>query len=208
MKKIIYTLIIIILVIVIVFAIRFLIGGSEDTWICDDGEWVKHGVPSAPMPDKACPGAGDKVIITNFDECIQAGNPAMESYPRRCRTEDNNEFIEDIGNELEKQDLIQIDSPRPNQKITSPLIIEGRARGFWFFEGDFPVNIYDKEDNLIATGIATAQGEWMTEDFVEFKAELTFSDVVAGQKGVLILEKDNPSGLPENADELRVPIEF
>ena len=111
MKKIIYTLIIIILVIVIVFAIRFLIGGSEDTWICDDGEWVKHGVPSAPMPDKACPGAGDKVIITNFDECIQAGNPAMESYPRRCRTEDNNEFIEDIGNELEKQDLIQIDSP-------------------------------------------------------------------------------------------------
>ena len=23
--------------------------------------------------------------ITNFEECIAAGNPAMESYPRQCR---------------------------------------------------------------------------------------------------------------------------
>jgi len=23
--------------------------------------------------------------ITNFQECIDAGNPAMESYPRQCR---------------------------------------------------------------------------------------------------------------------------
>jgi len=34
--------------------IRFVIGGSEDSWICDDGQWVKHGVPSAPMPEKDC----------------------------------------------------------------------------------------------------------------------------------------------------------
>ncbi len=30
--------------------LRFVVGGSEDSWICVDGEWVKHGVPSAPMP--------------------------------------------------------------------------------------------------------------------------------------------------------------
>ncbi len=34
--------------------IRFVIGGSEDDWICVDGEWVKHGVPSAPMPEEEC----------------------------------------------------------------------------------------------------------------------------------------------------------
>ena len=34
--------------------IRFVIGGSEDDWICVGGEWVKHGVPSAPMPEKEC----------------------------------------------------------------------------------------------------------------------------------------------------------
>ena len=53
MKKV--FLIILIILVGWVF-LRFVIGGSEDTWICDKekGEWVKHGVPSAPMPTKPC----------------------------------------------------------------------------------------------------------------------------------------------------------
>jgi len=31
---------------------RFLSG--EDTWICQNGQWVKHGVPEAPMPTTPC----------------------------------------------------------------------------------------------------------------------------------------------------------
>jgi hypothetical protein len=34
--------------------VRFFLGGSEDDWICVDGEWVKHGYPSAPMPIEEC----------------------------------------------------------------------------------------------------------------------------------------------------------
>ena len=34
--------------------------------------------------------------ITNFDECIAAGYPAMESYPRQCMTKDGESFTEDI----------------------------------------------------------------------------------------------------------------
>ena len=33
--------------------------------------------------------------ITNFDECIEAGNPVMESYPRQCKAGDRT-FIEEI----------------------------------------------------------------------------------------------------------------
>lgn len=33
---------------------RFGLGGSEDDWICDDGVWVKHGNPSAAMPQEPC----------------------------------------------------------------------------------------------------------------------------------------------------------
>ncbi len=33
---------------------RLLVGGGEDTWICVDGEWIRHGVPSAPMPEGGC----------------------------------------------------------------------------------------------------------------------------------------------------------
>lgn len=40
-----------------------------------------------------------------------------------------------------------------------------------------------------------------------FTAEMTF-DIPETKKGTLILEKDNPSGLPEHADEFRIPVLF
>ncbi len=144
--------------------------------------------------------------INSFEECVEAGNPVMESYPRQCFT-DGKTFVEEIGNELEKSDLIRIESPKPNQTITSPLIITGEARGTWYFEASFPVSLLDSEGNQVAEGSAQALGEWMTEDFVPFEAELTFT-ASGTESGTLILEKANPSGLPENADELRIPVRF
>ncbi|HEX9664567.1 MAG TPA: Gmad2 immunoglobulin-like domain-containing protein [Patescibacteria group bacterium] len=149
----------------------------------------------------------EQSFVNNFFECINAGNLLMESYPRQCRTKDGRLFVENIGNELKKLDLIKISNPRPNQVITSPLAIEGQARGYWFFEADFPVRLFDANDQEIGLAIAQAQGDWMTEDFVPFKAELTF-DQPGTDRGYLILEKDNPSGLPENADQLIVPVFF
>lgn len=35
-------------------AIRFLLGGSEDTWICVEEQWVKHGNPQNPPPESGC----------------------------------------------------------------------------------------------------------------------------------------------------------
>lgn len=37
-----------------IVAIRF-IGGNEDTWLCENGGWVRHGNPTAPMPSGGCP---------------------------------------------------------------------------------------------------------------------------------------------------------
>lgn len=34
--------------------------------------------------------------VTNFEECVAAGNPVMESYPRGCRAGDQT-FIEEVG---------------------------------------------------------------------------------------------------------------
>jgi len=36
--------------------VRFGLGGPEDTWICQDGQWVKPGEASGPMQNGACPG--------------------------------------------------------------------------------------------------------------------------------------------------------
>jgi hypothetical protein len=145
--------------------------------------------------------------IASFEECVKAGYPVMESYPRQCKSSDGTNFTEDIGNELEKADLIKVSVPRPNQEISSPLIVQGEARGFWFFEASFPISLLDEKGELLAQTVAQAKDEWMTEDFVPFEAELEFAAPENG-KGTIILKKDNPSGLPEYEDELRLPIKF
>lgn len=107
----------------------------------------------------------------------------------------------------EKADLIVVASPLPNATVASPLQVTGEARGYWFFEASFPIRLEDESGNVLVQSIGTAQGEWMTEEFVPFTATLEF-DPGTATAGVLILEKDNPSGLPENADSLEIPVQF
>ena len=145
--------------------------------------------------------------ITNFEECLKAGNPAMESYPRQCRTVDNQLFMEDIGNQFEKDELIRVDTILPNDIIKEGAIITGEARGMWFFEGSFPVILTDEDGNELGTVIAQAQDEWMTEDFVPFEAILDISFGKA-KRGELLLKKDNPSDMVELDDVLRIPVLF
>ncbi len=106
-----------------------------------------------------------------------------------------------------KSDLIRVTSPQPNATIQSPLTVEGEARGNWYFEATFPVRLLDANGTELAAVPARAQGEWMTQEFVPFTVELRFPEPTT-KTGVLVLQKDNPSGLPANADELRVPVIF
>lgn len=39
---------------------------------------------------------GIQAKVNSFSECIGAGNPALESYPRQCNTKDGRNFIEEI----------------------------------------------------------------------------------------------------------------
>lgn len=209
MKRIIYT----ILGLLVIGAAVLWLRGSQNDWICADGQWVKQGNPPTSRPTEPC--GPEQKIVENFQDCLAAGYPVLESYPRQCQA-DGVTYFEDIGNELEKSELIRLDSPRPNDTITSPLTIRGEARGTWFFEADFPVVLVNWDGLIIATGAAQAQGEWMTEDFVPFSVELEFSnpifpDVAPGhfsERGALILQKDNPSGLAEYDDALEIPLYF
>lgn len=145
--------------------------------------------------------------VTSFDECVSAGYPVMESYPQQCRVKDGKTFTQDIGNELEMMDLITVDFPRPNSVISNPLKVKGAARGTWFFEANAGARLVDMKGKEIASGTLTALGNWMTEEFVDFFGEVSFQpgDEV---RGTLILEKANPSGLPENEQKLLIPVKF
>ncbi len=159
--------------------------------------------PSANAPT----GPNEKEPIS-FAECVAAGYPVAESYPRQCNTPNGGHFVEDIGNALDKQNLIVAESPRPGAKVSSPLTISGQARGYWFFEASLPYELQDANGNVIAQGPVQASGEWMTEDFVPFTIGITFPAQPAGSTGKLLLKKDNPSGLPENEDALVIPVVF
>lgn len=42
-----------VLVIAVIFMLRVL-SGPEDSWICQDGRWVRHGNPASNMPSSQC----------------------------------------------------------------------------------------------------------------------------------------------------------
>jgi len=79
MKKIFSILVILVLIAGIILTIRFLFGGSEDTWICDNGQWVKHGNPSASMPLTGC---GQNTKLVDESQPQPQAEPEPEPQPK------------------------------------------------------------------------------------------------------------------------------
>ncbi len=102
---------------------------------------------------------------------------------------------------------IRLFAPLSGAKVKSPLAISGEARGFWYFEASFPVHLLDADGKEVATSLAQAESDWMTEEFVPFKSVITFQNPET-ETGFLIFKRDNPSGLPEHDEEIRIPITF
>lgn len=103
--------------------------------------------------------------------------------------------------------VIQVDNPEKNAKVGSPLKISGKVPGSWSFEASFPVRLEDGSGNVLAQAPAQLLGDWMTTELVPFEATLTFTSPGSGT-GLLVLQKGNPSGLPEKDDSVSIPIKF
>ena len=132
-------------------------------------------------------------------------NDLIINYYKNSSKQHNNKIDSYTDQDLENKNIIHNISA--NQVINSPLNINGKASGVWFFEASFPVKLYDGNGRLLVATMAQAKEDWTSEDFVPFEAKLEFLPPETG-KGTLVLEKDNPSGLAENADELRMPVFF
>ena len=97
-------------------------------------------------------------------------------------------------------------SIKANDSISSPLTITGEART-WYFEASFPVELLDGAGRRLAIVPAGAQGNWMTTEFVPFKATLQFAPPATAE-GTLILRNDNPSDMREKDEIVRLPVRF
>ena len=146
-------------------------------------------------------------------ECDPMGNDEV-AYSGEIDTASKNQLLKilkslkfDVGNKMNISDLIKVEKPLPNIDVQSPLKIEGKARGQWFFEADAPVEILDKDFKKIAEGYIKAEGEWMTSDFVNFSGTIEF-EAPDDERGYLLFRRANPSDLKKNDREYRIPIIF
>lgn len=114
----------------------------------------------------------------------------------------------------EKAENIIVNHPPAGSYIASPLQISGEARGTWMNEGDFPVLLTDWDGRIIAEHFLSAEGEWMTEEFVRYSGELEFTSPITVEdpefmeRGWLILQKDNPTDDPLLDDAVEIPVWF
>ncbi len=102
---------------------------------------------------------------------------------------------------------VKIQIPRVNSYISSPLHIKGYIPKNWAFENTFPISLEDAQGNKIKnTTVAIKLISPNGEDEIYFEAVATFSK--SSGEGYLVIENDNPSGLPEKKEVHKIPVQF
>lgn len=141
-------------------------------------------------------------VVVDFHSCEEAGGEILEIYPQQCRWQGKT-FTEDLSENPE----VVVETPKPGDLVTSPLVVKGQARGYWFFEANLPITLKDENGKILAQQGFQAIGDWITNDYVRFEGTLDFANPET-EFGVLIIEKDNPSGLSEFDASFAVPVRF
>jgi hypothetical protein len=170
------------------------------------------GIASTFFPPKE-----EEIIACTMDAMVCADGSTVGRSGPNCEFScpPAPEVPDDIAAHIEsKSDRITLTGPAPGAVVINPFTISGQARGPWYFEASFPIFLTDWDGKIISQTVATAQGDWMTEDFVPFAAQLDFvnpykeGDPDSMKRGTLILKKENASGLPEHDDALEIPVRF
>lgn len=100
---------------------------------------------------------------------------------------------------------VSVSTPKANATVGKKFSITGKAPGNWFFEASAPYMVQTPQGDKVAQGTLQTIGDWMTTELVDFKADVSITGSYTGP-AVLVLMKDNPSGMPENEDSLEIPI--
>jgi Sporulation and spore germination/Immunoglobulin-like domain of bacterial spore germination len=174
------------LLVVIVFfvSIRF-VSKAEDGWVCDNGQWVKHGNPSTEVPKTPC-----------LPDTSAVSNPATSTTGTAETT-----------TPIVHMNETRLVRPAGGEVLSSPYTINGTMPGSWFFEATARMELYDSSGYMLASGPVQAVSDWMVEGPVEFTGRLEFSKPSTAT-GTLVLRNDNPSGLPENEKKEVYPVIF
>jgi hypothetical protein len=89
MKKIIFT-IALLMILSACAPTEPIVGGDADEHGCIGSagyQWCPSTGECQRMWEEFCPEYAEQFKVTDFESCVQAGNPVMESYPRQCSHE-------------------------------------------------------------------------------------------------------------------------
>ena len=145
--------------------------------------------------------------VSNSTKEQNSTNTDTQTKPDEIATIDEDK-ISATNHKSEKGVELVVTTPARASKVSSPLTVTGTVPGNWSSEGQFTVRLLDADGNVLAEGPAKLSGDWMTEDQVPFTATLTFTAPSPDTAGLLVLEKANPSDLPENVDSASVFVQF
>jgi hypothetical protein len=177
---------IIILAFIIIAGLRFV--SLEDNWICQNGQWIRHGNPSAPVPTAGCGESNENKNTDNLNISISNGDDASAN-------ESN-----DTGANQEANIIVA--EPAANQSVGLPLTIKGKAR---VFENTVSFRIKDSDGTVLLENFTTADSQDIGQ-FGPFEASVNYPEA-KGEKGTVeVFEYSAKDGSEIN--KVEIPVTF
>jgi hypothetical protein len=98
-------------------------------------------------------------------------------------------------------ELVDITTPGIDSGVSSPLTVVWTMPWYWFFEATAPIRVEDNDWVLLGESYVIATAPRMTESVIWFSGS-------TATWGVLILKRNNASGMIENEGYVEIPVVF
>ena len=145
--------------------------------------------------------------LTSFEECQQDGHLVVDTKPRECHTKAGQVYLE-IYNGALLVNTIVVTEPKPNQLVSSPFKIDGKAVGKWFFDEKLNARLEDEFGNVIMTKPVKALSSTKTNGFVPFVVAMNYKNTDATTSaGRLFIERTNTTFVGDQGP-LIIPVRF
>lgn len=93
-------------------------------------------------------GTTENSPVTSFEECVEAGNPVMESYPRQCQSDSGEVFMETID-EAATGTITEIDSSQIAADGPTEITLEADSETIVVAVPSMGINLCASADNIV-----------------------------------------------------------
>ena len=137
------------------------------------------------------------VSVSNFEECVKAGYPVMESYPRQCRAGDQS-FTEIIKPEAN----IRVSEPAVNQDVGPTFTLKGEAR---VFENQLNYKVYEDGGSVLKEGMLQANSPDVGQ-FGPFETQISIGNPKTNRGRLEVFDYSAKDG--SEIDKVIIPLYF